>query len=300
MPTDQIYRARILAVLVHIQRHLDDELPLEELARAAHFSPFHFHRIFRGLVGESVKEHVRRLRLERAAGQLKFDDRPVVRVALDAGYETHEAFTRAFGVMFGCSPSEFRRAHHDKLYAKAPSGVHYRPGSELDDFEPLNPGGTAMDVRIEQMPAMQVVFYRAVGPYKQVAGEAWQKLCTWTGPRGLHRPDTLYLGICHDDPDVTPPDKIRYDAAITVTQPVKPEGDIGVQEIPAGRYAVSTHRGPYEKLAETWTQLCGQWLPRSGHRPRSAPSFEIYRNDPNRTPPEQLVTDLYVPIEGRG
>ncbi len=297
MPVDQTYKERILAVLLHIQRNLDDELSIEELARVAHFSPFHFHRIFRGLVGESVKEHIRRLRLERAAGQLKFSDQPIVGIALDAGYETHEAFTRAFGAMFGCSPREFRRAYQEKLLPAAPSGVHYCPGGELDDFEPLTPGGNAMDVRIEQLPALSVVFTRVVGPYKQVAHQAWQRLCSWTGPRGLHGPNTLCLGICHDDPDVTPPDRVRYDAAITVSQPVAPEGDIGVQEIPAGRYAVMTHRGPYEKLSQTWGQLCGQWLPGSGHRVRSAPSFEIYRNDPNSTPPEDLVTDVHLPIE---
>ena len=297
MPTDKMYRERILAVLLHIQRHLDDSLALDDLARVAHFSPFHFHRIFRGLVGESVMEHIRRLRLERAAAQLKFNDEQIVTVALDAGYETHEAFTRAFGAMFGCSPSEYRRAQHEKLFAAAPSGVHYQPGSDLDDFEPLSTGGTTMDVRIEEMPALQVVFARAVGPYQQAAQQAWQRLCLWTGPRGLHGPNTLCLGICHDDPDVTPPDKIRYDAAITVSRPVAPEGDIGVQELPPGRYAVTTHHGPYEKLAATWGQLCGQWLPRSGHRLRGAASFEIYRNDPNSTRPEDLVTDLYAPIE---
>lgn len=296
-PTDQMYKERILAVLLHIQRHLDEELALGELARVAHFSPFHFHRIFRGLVGESVKEHVRRLRLERAAARLKFDDAPVVNVALEAGYETHEAFTRAFGAMFGCPPSEYRRTEHQRRVAQAPSGVHYQPARDLDDFEPLFIGEIPMDVRIEELPAMQVVFARGVGPYQQVAQQAWQRLCTWAGPRGLFGPNTLCLGICHDDPDVTPPDKIRYDAAMTISRPVTPEGDIGVQEIPAGRYAVTTHRGPYEKLKETWGGLCGQWLPRSGHRLRSAPSFEIYRNDPNTTPPQDLVTDLFAPIE---
>lgn len=298
MSTQQTYKERILAVLVHIQQHLDEDLSLGELARVAHFSPFHFHRIFRGLTGESVQEHVRRLRLERAAQHLKTGEQPIINVALEAGYEAHEAFTRAFGAMFGCPPSEYRRQKQAQP-AAAPSGVHYRPGGELQDFNPIPNGGQTMDVRIEQMPAMRVVFVRGVGPYKEVARAAWERVCAWAGPRGLLGPKSLFLGICHDDPEVTPPDKIRYDAAIVVDRPVQPEGDVGVQEIPAGAHAVTTHRGPYEKLHESWSALCGQWLPRSGHAMRNAPSFEIYRNDPNRTPPEQLVTDLYVPIEGR-
>lgn len=296
-PTDRTYTERILAVLVHIQRNLDEELSLGELARVAHFSPFHFHRIFRGLVGESVREHVRRLRLERAAIRLKAGAASIVNVALEAGYETHEAFTRAFGAMFGCCPSEYRRAQTEKLVTQAPSNVHYQAAHDLNDFEPLTIGDITMDVRIEELATMQVVFARGVGPYQLVAQQAWQRLCAWAGPRGLFGPTTLCLGICHDDPEVTPPDKIRYDAAMTISRPVTPEGDIGVQEIPAGKYAVATHHGPYEKLGETWGQLCGQWLPRSGRRLRSAPSFEIYRNDPNTTPPQDLVTDLYAPIE---
>src|SRR5205085_6955962 len=109
--TERTYHERVLRVLVYIQNHLDDALALDDLAAVAHFSPYHFHRIFRGMVGESVMEHVRRLRLERAAHRLKFTDQPVTRIAFDAGYEAHEAFTRAFGAMFGTAPSQFRAAH---------------------------------------------------------------------------------------------------------------------------------------------------------------------------------------------
>src|SRR5262245_7122707 len=102
-PTEQTYRQRILKVQLFIQEHLDEELSLERLARVAHFSPYHFHRIFRGLVGEGVTEHVRRLRLESAAVALKTTERSIIQVALDAGYGTHEAFTRAFRQQFGVS-----------------------------------------------------------------------------------------------------------------------------------------------------------------------------------------------------
>src|SRR5215469_15718852 len=79
--TEQSYKERILRVLVYIQNHLDEAVSLEELAAIAHFSPYHFHRIFRGMVGESVMEHICRLRLERAAYRLKFGEQPVTRIA---------------------------------------------------------------------------------------------------------------------------------------------------------------------------------------------------------------------------
>src|SRR5438067_4236130 len=130
--TQQTYQERILKVLVHIQNHLDETLSLEELAAVAHFSPYHFHRIFRGMVGESLMEHVRRLRLERAAHRLKFTDFPVTRIAFETGYETHEAFTRAFRALFAESPSGFRALHQALPYPETASNVHYDPAGKLE------------------------------------------------------------------------------------------------------------------------------------------------------------------------
>lgn len=296
--TEQSYAERMLRVLVYIQEHLDDALSIEDLARVAHFSPYHFHRIFRGMVGESVIQHIRRLRLERGAHYLKHSDQPVTRIAFDAGYESHEAFTRAFAAMFAQPPSQFRETHRPVPVPSVGSGVHYRPDGKLERFEPTSQGDLPMDVRIETIKPQRVAFIRHVGPYNQVAS-AWQKLCSWAGPRGLLGPQTVALGVCHDDPEVTPPDRIRYDACITVDDSVQPEGEVGVQEVFGGEYAITTHRGPYEKFAETYARLCGEWLPASGRELRSAPGVEIYRNDPNTTPPEQLLTDIHVPLEPR-
>jgi AraC family transcriptional regulator len=296
--TEQSYKERILRVLVHIQNHLDEAISLEELARVAHFSPHHFHRIFHGMVGESVKEHVRRLRLERAAHQLKFHDQAITHIAFQAGYETHEAFTRAFGAMFGASPTQFRGMHRTPPLRAAPSGVPYVPDGRLDAFEPLQPGGTPVDVHIEKVPVMRVAFMRHVGPYSEVE-KAWEKMLSWAGQRGLLGPRTTYVGIGHDDPQVTPPDRLRYDACIVVADNFQPEADVGVEQVGGGEYAVTTHRGPYEKLWETYAQLCGQWLPASGRELQPGPGFEIYRTFAENTPPENLLTDIYLPLVPR-
>jgi AraC family transcriptional regulator len=165
--TFENYRARMLRVLSHIQKNLDGALSLEELAAVAYFSPFHFHRIFRGLIGESVKEHVRRLRLERAAHRLRHSGQPVTEIALDAGYQTLESFTRAFHRMFGQSPTEFRARRGVIAYGPAPSGVHFVAGGALDSFHPASGKAQPLDVRIERLPEMRVAFVRHVGPYEE-------------------------------------------------------------------------------------------------------------------------------------
>lgn len=267
----QSYQERILRVLLHIQRNLDRPLGLEELASVACFSPFHFHRIFRGIAGESVMEHVRRLRLEQAAQKLRFSDSPVIDVALDAGYESHEAFTRAFSARFGIPPFSYRKK-------RRPSLVECVSGVRLEEFGPK-----------------RVIFLRHVGPYNQV-GPAWQKLMSWAGMRGLIGAAPVLLGIVYDTPEVTAETKLRYDAALVVESGVEPEGEIGVQEIAGRQYAVITHTGPYDGIHETYDRMCGGWLPSSGRELASVPAFERYLNSPYDTAPEHLRTDIYLPL----
>jgi AraC family transcriptional regulator len=292
------YKQRLLRVLVHIQEHLDESLALEELAGLACFSPFHFHRIFKGMVGESVKEHVRRLRLERAASRLKLGAQPVVRIALDAGYESHEAFTRSFRSVFGVSPSGFRSSNRRPRVAAAPSGLHFTEGRRVGHFKTIQPQGKKMEVKIVQRAPLRVAFMRHVGPYSAV-GKTWDRFLPVLGKEGLLGGDTQFIGICHDDPEVTPHGRVRYDACVSVDERFSPLGEIGLQVIAGGEYAMTTHFGPYNKLGRTYTRLLGQWLPRSGRQLRSCPCFEVYLNDPQGTDPKDLLTDIFAPLAAR-
>ncbi len=153
-----------------------------------------------------------------------------------------------------------------------------------------------MDVRIERIPPLLVAFVRHVGPYDQVQ-TAWERVCMRLGKEGLLGPGTQFIGLCCDDPEVTAPEKIRYDACVTVDEDFVPEGDVGVQTISGGEYAVTTHIGPYSTLGQTYAKLLGQWLPNSGRELRSEPSPEFYLNAPESTEPEDLTTDIYAPLE---
>jgi len=155
-----------------------------------------------------------------------------------------------------------------------------------------------MKVEIEYREPTRAAFMRHVGPYGDV-GATWEKFLPLLGKEGLLGGGALLIGICHDDPEVTPQDKIRYDACVSVDDTFLPFGEVGVQVIPGGDYAVTTHFGPYNKLGETYTRLVGQWLPRSGRELRTTPCFEIYLNDPEGTDPEDLLTDIYAPLESQ-
>lgn len=153
-----------------------------------------------------------------------------------------------------------------------------------------------MDVRIEELAPQAVAFIRHTGPYEQCM-PAWEALCGWAYPKGFCNQDTRFIGVSYDDPNITPPDKIRYDACITLDNDVEVGGAIGKQTLGGGHYAIFRHKGPYSGLENTYSRLMGQWLPESGREfDDSRPFFELYINNQAYTPPEELLTDIHIPL----
>ena len=294
--THSYYTDAVQRVIEHVVEHLDEALALETLAAQACLSPFHFHRVFRGMVGETPLELVRRLRLERAAWQLQHSDAPVTAIAFDAGYETHEAFTRAFRASYADSPSAFRRRVRARIELAAPCGVHFREDGRLQQFIPRDSGGRTMQVEIKQFPALRVGAVRHTGPYIRING-AFAKLGELAAPARLfERPGAQMVALFYDDPDTTPPDQLRSDAAVVVPREVELPSGLTEQRIAAGDYATTTHVGPYEQLGDTWARFMGEWLPASGRRIGDGVSYEVYHNTPMDTPKEQLRTEIRIPL----
>jgi AraC family transcriptional regulator len=303
--TRTFYEAAVVRAVDRIGRSLDEALDLGALAREAALSAFHFQRVFRGLVGETPLELHRRLRMERAAERLCRTRTGVTAIAFDSGYDTHEAFTRAFGQRYGLSPSAFRERGTDAANAchggpstelAARCGLHVRDGRVDFSVLTLTTGGIAMDVTIETLPARRLATVRHLGPYPQIA-EAFHRLGTIAAERGLYaHADPPMLALYHDDPETTPPAELRSDAALVVRDGVGLPSDLSEATLPAGRYAKTSHRGAYSGLGDTWARLMGEWLPRSGFRVGAGPSYEVYVTDPRTTASEDLVTDLYVPL----
>ncbi len=277
------HQESITRVMLFIQARLDEPPSLDEVAEVAAFSAYHFHRLFTAYTGESLSAFVRRLRLERAANRLRQTFDPITEIALDAGYETPTNFGKAFRQQFGQSPSEFRENNH-----LLDTAVFRQNCTE--EFPKMNP-------KILNLEPQTVLFVRRTGPYGEASAAAFGALLPFAYSHKLINKKTQMIGISHDSPDITDADKLRYDACITLSQPVQPQGEFNLQTIAGGRYALFVHKGPYEKFDETYRLIFGRWLAQSGERLRDEPIFERYLNrDPRRTRPENLRTEIYVPL----
>jgi len=299
--TRSFYEAAVHRALERVVTGLDDALDLDALARAAALSPLHFHRIFRGMVGETPLELHRRLRLERAASRLATSDASVTEIAFHAGYETHESFTRAFRARYGTSPRELREATRaaasgcarpPSLRLSAPSGIHFATLTEARVPSLL---GAPMNVDVVTLPAVRLATVPHRGPYPAIA-QAFQRLGAVAGPAGLFGPGARMIALYHDDPETTPVAELHSEAALSVAESATIPDGLTEVLIPAGRWARTTHLGPYTTLGDAWARLMGEWLPKSGHRIGSAPAYEEYLNDPSTTAPADLRTDLYVSL----
>ncbi len=301
--TRSYYEEAVARAVAEIRASLDDALELEGLARRAALAPLHFHRIFRGLAGETPLALHRRLRLERAATALASRDAAVTRIAFEAGYETHESFTRAFREAFGASPTEFREAASSpatpwttasRASLPSPSGIHY--ASPVDELVHLRGRDETVAVTMHRLPEQRVVAVAHRGPYSAIS-EAFAELDRLVRPSTLlSLPGLQLVAIHHDDPEAKSPAELRADAGLVV--PADAVAPPGLDEvlIPAGLYARAVHLGPYETLGDTWSRLMGGWLGTSDYRVGHGPSYERYVNMPMDVAPSELETELYVPI----
>ena len=277
---------RILPVLVHIQANLDQDLSLEALADRVGLSPFYFHRLFRSSVGETLKQYTQRLRLERAASRLVTHDSTILDVALDSGFHSHETFSREFKRRFQVTPTGYRQWGRGKI--KQSSGLELPLDELYNDFE-------LSQTKVTRMTQLHVAFIRHVGPYEAVTDTLWHKLADWAKSKRLPL-DLIFLGIAHDAPGVTAPERLRFDAAIVVPEPFSPEGSVGHQVLSPAEFAMTTHVGHYRTLPRAYATIVHQVSQLKGFRIDGLPVIEVYRTTRVDVKYEMNHTEIYIPV----
>lgn len=274
---------RIARAMAHLAERPDRTPSLDELAAVAAFSPYHFHRAYRALAGETPMETLARLRLSRAAASLIKTDAPMARIAREAGFGSVPAFTRAFREAHGLPPGAYR----------ARSGIGAGIGAGIGTEDDM-----LSDVEIVEFPALHLAGLPHHGPYDAI-GAAFARLGAWAGARGLMGPGSRSIGLYHDDPKTVPADKLRAHAAVTVPHGTPVEPGMDIIATPPLRCARLRFKGPYVEIEAAYERLYGDWLPASGEEPADHPMMEEYLNDPRALPPTEWLTDILMPLRPR-
>lgn len=280
--TKEEYRKQVNIIIEYINNHLSEEMDLSLLAERANFSPFHFHRIMKAFLGESLGNFIVRLRVETAARLLRYTDLPVQDIAYRIGYDVPSSLSKAFKSFYGISPIKFRNNKNHTIM---------RPSLLNDELNIKAP-------KILDLETKDVIYIQLFGDYSGLDFPGtWGRLWLYVKENKLFSAGIEHICIYHDDPKVTASDKLRTDICLVVHKPVRPKGEIGTKEMKGGKYAVFLYQGPYEHLGSVYDTIYGKWLPESGCKLRDVPAFEKYLNHPDRTSPEKLKTEIYVPIE---
>ena len=282
LSTKEDYLKRVNIVIEYINKHLDEDIDLEKLADISNFSKWHFQRMMRACLGEPIGIYIIRTRVETAAKLLRYSEMSVSEIAWQVGYNTPSSLSKVFRMFYRISPSEYR------------NNKNYTIMKPIRLNENLN----LKAPKIMNLAPKQAIYLKLTGNYQTLDfGEAWGRLWQFVKENKLFSAGIEHLAIYHDDPKVTEESKLRTDICLVLPKKAEPKGEIGVKTIEGGKYALFLYTGSYEHLGAVYDTIYGKWLPESGQRLRNYHCFEKYINHPDKTPPEKLKTEIYVPVE---
>lgn len=277
------YERQLKKVIEFIGKHLDEKLTLNQLSDIACFSKYHFHRLFTAYTGLSLQQYVRWLRLKRAAHQLIVNkDKSIIEIAINAGFESHESFTRAFKQTCHLTPSEFRAQSSWQVWEQQPYCLPKQ-------------GEMTMNVSIKNIAARRLAVLEHHGDPQKV-GDSVNRLINWAKAQTINLKPKAgeAFGFAYDDPQTTPAADFRFDLGITVPEQLKLEGEIIEKRLPAGRYAVATHKGSRNTIGDTVYGLYRDWLPESGEELGNLPCIFCYYNFDHEVAETELITECWL------
>lgn len=274
------YQQRLGRVIAYLHDHLDEPLDLNRLAEVAHLSPYHWHRVYHALHGETIAVTVRRLRLHRASGYLANTGLPVEQLARHCGYPNAQSFARTFRAAYGMSPLQYRQ-HGGHVAFRSAQAAQAAPAGH--------------EVQVRNVPRVRLAGLDHKGSYMAI-GKAFERSFVQLAALGTVRADSRWIAEYLDDPSAVPEKQLCSRAGLSLPANAEVAPPLVVFEVGGGPCAVLRHRGPYATMRAAYQWLYGHWLVGSGHAVGHAPVFEEYLNNPRDTAPADLLTDIYLPL----
>jgi AraC family transcriptional regulator len=260
-------RHKINRVINHV-RHWDAEnLDLDHLADVACLSRYHFSRLFTQYCQETPLAFVTRIRLEQAVSNLIFQpDMDITSVALTAGFSSSQSFSNGFRRRFSIPPRQFRNQNLGYIQDFPENQFVISP--VMSPFQ-TTPCLFQQDrvVNVRQLPKTRLAYVRTRGPYYLLSSgydSSLKKLKNWAKARDLWAEETPIIGVCPDNPAVTPPELCQYDYGLEVEHGVEEDQTISIQILPERTVATLDVFGSLMVQKEAWKWFISDWLPQSG------------------------------------
>lgn len=292
----KIYQDRINNAIDYINNNLDKSISLDELADVANFSSFYFHRIFVAIVGESVNSYTNRVRIEKSARLLKYSNKPIFDIAFECGYSSPATFSRSFKKYFQISPSNFRKTgdiKNRKICKELHPMEKYLCDMSLEEKIKLFP------ITIKNLPKRIVAYIRVTDSYKEgVVIKAFEKLIKWANHNKLLS-QTQFFGMSLDDPMITPQNKYRYEACLSLPDnfAVNESDDIKLMELPFCQYATTKVSGDINLVATAMSFMYNYWLINSLYEPQHQYGLEYFLDKENICNWDRFDLELYIPVK---
>ncbi|WP_298904316.1 GyrI-like domain-containing protein [uncultured Psychroserpens sp.] len=286
--------------LHYIENHLESDLSLDQISQIAHYSPYHFHRIFKVFTGETLNSYIARKRVEKASADLLHREHLTIsELSTHYGFTSHSSFTRAFKKFYGVSPSNFRSSSKGK-YSKI-SQMKSKNGQPITTFEDYvchnnqnNDSVMTSNIEVKTIKNIHTAGITCIG--KTQIAPSFNRLLEWAGQQGLLRtPDFKMATIFYDSFKITAPDKVRMCTCLLVEAPIKPSGEIISTTLNGGLYIKAHYIIGIDAFPTTWMYLF-KWMNDNGYKKRNEPPFEIYHNDFNEHPEKKCIVDMYIPV----
>lgn len=299
---DNEYKHRINKVIDHIEKNLDDNFLLDDLAKISNFSKFHFSRIFKYITGETPFKLILRLRLERAASLLSHGNDSISDIALKCGFKSLPVFSKNFKSHFKESATSFRtkNSNLNKVNSitdksnKTPS-IYICNQTKLIKWKVDMKNNESIEIK--ELASIPVVYLRHTGPYQgdaELFERLFSKLFAWAGPKGiLDNGDFQTAIVYHDDVNVTDKSKLRTSVCLTAPKNTKIDGEIGKMVLEKGKYVVARFTVKAEEFQKAWDWLMEKWFPSSGYQPDDKACFELYPEEPKNG---IFKVDICVPV----
>jgi AraC family transcriptional regulator len=286
--TRGFYESKLDEVLGYVQNNLDKDLNVKLLAERSNISFFHFHRIMKACLGEPLGSYINRIRLDTAARLLRCSDENISTIGYNIGYSDTSSFSKSFVREFGITPTDYRNMKDSKI------------NSQIDfQFRCDKVEKHTIDTRIKIVTIRTVAYIRVIGRYGGTECEkAWNLLSDFALRNKLFRWNNEFFSIYHDDPDVVGINNCTIDCCMTIKKPIVPEGPIQFKKVDGGRYMIFRYKGPYDNLWDVYDSIyCDIISKLNQYKIKDSPVIEKYVKYSEKTLPENLVTEIHIPVQ---